>query len=75
MGRINRKTAFEHSQNTHIQIIQAHMQIIIRVFALHSAIMEYRMILLANGDLTARMHRLSWAFAVHIVFTWRGSVL
>ena len=62
------KGAFERAKNAHSDH-PAHAQSIIRAFALHSYILKYPMILLADSegpDQTARMRRLIWAFAVRI---------
>ena len=63
------KGVFEHVQIAQIQIDIAHVQSLIRAFALHWYILQCQMIMLADSegpDQTARMHSLIWAFAVRI---------
>ena len=69
MGRVKRKSAYEHAQNTQSDHT-SHAQSIIRVFALNYYVLQYPMILLADSegpDQTARMRRLIWAFATLIM--------
>ena len=68
MGLVKRKRAFEHAQYAHSDQA-AHVQSIIRAFALYTFIRQYPMSLLADSEgpnKTARMRWLIWAFAVRI---------
>ena len=69
LGRVKRKRAFRHSLKCSETDHPAHAQSITPVFSLHSYILYYPMILLADNegpDQTARMRRLIWAFVVGI---------
>ena len=50
MESVKRTSAFEYAQNVKIQIILAHAQNIIRVFALNTYILYYPMTLLADSE-------------------------
>ena len=69
MGRVKRKRAFKYAQNAKNQIILRMRKVSSRPFTLHSYILWYPMILLADSDgpdQTAWMRRLIWAFAVRM---------
>ena len=72
MGRVKRKSPFDHAQNVQIQIIMCMRKVSSGPYALY-----YPIILLADReypDQTARMRRLIWAFAVRICTKIRFSM-
>ena len=76
MVRVERKKGFPTWAKFADSDHPVHAKSIIRVFALHSYILQYPMILLVDGegpDQSARVCKLLWDFAVHTSGTSRSS--